>query len=199
MNRRRLIFFLIMLILALERPVRAQAYRNAVRVPPVDVYQSMLNFADRKEYAKVSGSLNVLSPIVNHITAKFKDNPTVMIKTAIVKGDPDEILLGVQTLIILDIKDLLDDALQKIEQTPDASKSAVKAARLNYELLSPYVQKKDFAADQKIKKSFTESFRAMETGSLYSAEKTAVSVEQVKRYCVEIVFNLSRVFPSRAG
>jgi hypothetical protein len=175
----------------------AQSYRNAVQVPPVEVYQSMLNFADRKEYAKVTGSLNVLAPIVNHITAKFTDNPTEGIKKAIEKGNPDEILLGVQTLIILDMKDLLDEALKQVEQSPDTSKTMVKTARLNYELLSSYVQKKDFSSDQKIKKNFTDSFRLLGSESVYSADKAQINADQLKRLWVEIVFNLSKIFPAK--
>ncbi|MBI3610098.1 MAG: hypothetical protein HY204_05270 [Nitrospirae bacterium] len=168
----------------------AQAYRNAVGVPPVEVYQSMLNFADRKEYAKVMGSLTVLSPIVNHIGTKFKDNPSKGIKKAVDKGDPDEILLSVQALIVLDVKDLLDEALQQAAASPDGSKTLLKIARLNYELLSPYAQKKDFAADTKIKKTFTELFRTL--GS-------EVDSEQIRRFTADIISNLSELFPSKAS
>jgi hypothetical protein len=164
---------------------RAQAYRNAVQVPPVEVYQSMLNFVDRKEYAKVTGSLNILAPVVNHITAKFSDNPTNGIKKAIDKGNPDEILLSVQTLIALDIKDLLDEAVKQGDQSPDASKTLVKTARLNYELLSSYVQKNEFAADQKIKKTFAESFRLLGSEG---------NMEKLKQLYAEIVSSLSKVF-----
>ncbi len=177
----------------------AQSYRNTVQVPPVEVYQSMLNFVDRKEYAKVTGSLNILAPIVNHITAKFTDNPTEGIKKAVDKGNPDEILFSVQTLIILDMKDLLDEAMKQVEQSPDVSKTMVKTARLNYELLSSTVQKKDFAADQKIKKNFTDSFRLLGSESVLSSDKTPVNADHLRRLWIEIVFNLSKVFVSKGS
>lgn len=191
------IFLLALSILSFGQELRAQAYRNTVGVPPVEVYQSMLNFVDRKEYAKVAGSLNVLSPILNHIAAKFKADPAKAIKTAVGKGNPDEILLSVQVLIALDIRDLLDEALRQAPETPDVSKTAVKAARLNYELLSPYVQQKDFASDQKIKKNFTDSFRVLGAEAVYSAEKIRVNTDQLKRHLEEVVSGLLTVFPSR--
>ena len=190
----RSLLFLTVLVFMEVHDVWAQSYRNAVQVPPVEVYQSMLNFVDRKDYAKVVGSLNILAPVVNHITVKFTDNPTEGIKKAVDKGNPDEILLSVQTLIILDMKDLLDEALKQVEQSPDASKTMVKTARLNYELLSSYVQKKDFATDQKIKKNFTDSFRLLGSESVYSADKTRVNTGELRRLWVEIVFNLSKIF-----
>jgi hypothetical protein len=197
--RWRVLLFLTVTIFLGVHDVWAQSYRNAVQVPPVEVYQSMLNFVDRKEYAKVTGSLNILAPIVNHITAKFTDNPTEGIKKAIDKGTPDEILLSVQTLIILDMKDLLDEALKQVEQSPDLSKTQVKTARLNYELLSSYIQKKDFAVDQRIKKNFTDFFRVLGSESVYSADKTTINTDQVNRLLVEIVFNLSKVFPAKGS
>ena len=190
----RSLLFLTVLVFMEVHDVWAQSYRNAVQVPPVEVYQSMLNFVDRKDYAKVVGSLNILAPVVNHIAVKFTDNPTEGIKKAVDKGNPDEILLSVQTLIILDMKDLLDEALKQVEQSPDASKTMVKTARLNYELLSSYVQKKDFATDQRIKKNFTDSFRLLGSESVYSADKTRVNTGELRRLWVEIVFNLSKIF-----
>jgi len=194
MNHWRSILFLTAAIFLGAHDVWAQSYRNAVQVPPVEVYQSMLNFVDRKEYAKVTGSLNILAPVVNHITAKFTDNPTEGIKKAVYRGNPDDILLSVQTLIILDIKDLLDEALKQVEQSPDASKTLVKTARLNYELLSSYAQKKDFSTDQKIKKNFTESFRFLGSESVSTADKGRINTDQLKRLWVEIVYDMAKIF-----
>ncbi|MBI3994654.1 MAG: hypothetical protein HY349_01625 [Nitrospirae bacterium] len=193
MIRRCSLFLLAVLIFMAGRDASAQSYRNAVQVPPVEVYQSMLNFVERKEYAKVAGSLTILSPIVNHITEKFTDNPTDGIKKAIEKGNPEEILLSVQTLIILDMKDLLDEALKQVDQAPAFSKTMVKTARLNYELLSSYVQKKDFSTDQKIKKNFTDSFRLLGSESVVSVDKKTVNTDHIKRLWIEIVFNLSKI------
>ncbi len=195
MMRWRVLLFLTVTIFLGVHDVWAQSYRNAVQVPPVEVYQSMLNFVDRKEYGKVVSSLNILAPIANHISAKYSENPALGIKKAIDKGNPADILLSVQFFIVLDMKDLLDEAPKEVEQSPDTSKTLVKTARLNYELLSPFVQKADFPADQKIKKNFTDSFRLLESGSIYSTEKTQVNVDQLKRLWVEIVSNLSKVFP----
>ena len=191
------IFLLIVLCGLNSDFAMAQAYRNAVHVPPTEVYQSMLNFVDRKEYAKIMGPLNILSPITSHITAKFTGNPADGIKKAIDQGNPDEILLSVQILILLDIKDLLDEAAQNVDPAPDVAKAHVNAARLDYELLSSYVREKDFAADQKTRKNFTDSLRALGSESLYSTEKAKVNTQQLKQRWTEIVFNLSRIFTSK--
>jgi hypothetical protein len=172
----------------------AQSYRNAVQVPPVEVYQSMLSFVDRKEYSKVQSSLNVLAPIVDHIRAKFSVNPADDINRAVKKGNRDEVLMSVQALIMLDIEDLLDEALRQVDSSPDSAKTLVKTARLDYELLSPSVSKVEFSADQKIKKDFNDSFRVMGTESAYSTEKTAINTEQLKNILSGITSTLNKVF-----
>jgi len=172
----------------------AQSYRNAVQVPPVEVFQSMLTFADRKDYSKVQNSLNVLAPVVNHIRAKFSVNPAEDINQAIKRGNQDEIMMSIQTLIVLDIEDLLDEALKGVESSPDSAKTAVKTARIDYELLTKAVAKSDFASDQRIKKDFTDSFRLMGTESAYSTEKGTVNVDQLKQIWSGIISTLNKVF-----
>lgn len=172
----------------------AQSYRNAVQVPPVEVYKSMLTFADRKDYGKIQTSLRVLEPIVSHIQSKFSVNPANEINKAISTGNQGEIRMSVQTLIMLDIEDLLDEALKEVESSSDSAKTAVKTAWLNYQLLSPAVSKADFASDQKVKKDFTDSFRLMATKSAYSTEKSTVNTGQLKQIWSEIISTLNTVF-----
>jgi len=196
---RRVVLFLAIFIFNPLQGAWSQAYRNEIQTPPVEVYQSMLSFVDKKDYAKVASSLKILTPIVAHIQAKYTDDPSLGIKKAIDKGNQDEILLSVQTLIVLDTKDLLDEALKQVEQTPDASRTLLKTARLNYELLTSFVQQKEFAIDQKIKKDFLDSYRLLDPESLYSNQKAAVDKEQIRRLWMEIMNDLTKAFPVRSS
>ncbi len=173
----------------------AQAYRNDVGVPPVEVYQSMLHFVERKEYKKITTSLKILSPIVNHVTAKFTDNPSDGIIRAIDRNNSDDILLSVQTLIILDIKDLLEEAFVQLDSSPESSRTQVKSARLNYELLSPYVQKKDTAIDQKIRNNFARSLQVLIMDPKTGTQGKPSDMDSIRRLWIEIVFNLAKIFP----
>ena len=192
----RFIFIIVTLVLSASPVVWAQSYRDTVEFSPMEVYQSILNFVDRKEYDKIAGPLKILSPITSHIAEKFKDNPAVAINKAIDKGNQEEILSRVHALIFLDINDLLDEASQIVDQSPGTAKAHVNSARLDYEVLSSYVKKKDFAADQKIKKNFVDSLRALGSESLYSAEKGTLNTQPIKQRWAEIVSSLSKVFTS---
>jgi len=194
MGKWRYVLFVMVLGIFGVHDAWAQSYRNAVQVPPVEVFQSMLTFADRKDYSKVQNSLNVLAPVVNHIRAKFSVNPAEDINQAIKRGNQDEIMMSIQTLIVLDIEDLLDEALKGVESSPDSAKTAVKTARIDYELLTKAVAKSDFASDQRIKKDFTDSFRLMGTESAYSTEKGTVNVDQLKQIWSGIISTLNKVF-----
>jgi hypothetical protein len=194
MGKWRYVLFVMVLGIFGVHDAWAQSYRNAVQVPPVEVYQSMLTFADRKDYGKIQTSLNVLAPIMNHIRAKFSVNPADEINQAIRSGNQDAVVTSIQTLIVLDIEDLLDEALKEVESSPDSAKTAVKTARIDYELLSTSVSKADFASDQRIKKNFTDSFRLMGTESAYSTEKGTVNTGQLKSIWSEIISTLNKVF-----
>ena len=193
MKQWRITLWAAAVLLAAAPEAFPQAYRNDIGVPPTDVYQSMMGFAERKDFAKVSASLGTLKPIVGHIAAKYKENPAEAIKSAADQGSADKVTAGIRRLIALDIKDLLDQALQSAEGSQDSAKIAIKAARLNYELLSPEGQKKDFGADQKIKRLFTEAFRVLGTESVFSGEKKQVDVGQLKQQLNEIIANLDQV------
>ncbi|HEY4485720.1 MAG TPA: hypothetical protein VI702_05290 [Nitrospiria bacterium] len=193
MKRWHIAFWAAALLLFTAQEARSQSYRNEIGVPPTDVYQSMMGFAERKDFGKVSASLGAIKPIVNHISSKYKENPADAIKSAVDQGNADKVMAGVRRLISLDIKDLLDQALQGAEDSPDASKIAVKAARLNYELLSTEGQKRNFGADQKIKRFFADVFRILGTESVYSGEKKQVDTALLKQQLNEIIANLDQV------
>ena len=194
---RRLILSLAIVLLFIPDRALSQSYRKAVGFPPTEIYQSIFNFIGQKEYAKIPRALMVLSPITDHIADKFKNNPADVVERAVERGDPAEILSSVQALLVLDIKDLLDDAGRRVEESSEDAKTHVDAARLDYELLSPFIQSMALQEDQKIRKLFSNSLKAFGTKTLYSAEKPNANPSQVKRLCAEIVAGLSEIFPQK--
>ncbi|MHB8483118.1 MAG: hypothetical protein ACYDBV_10395 [Nitrospiria bacterium] len=62
--------------------------------------------------------------------------------------------MSVQRLVTLDLQDLLSIAVGSIRESPEKATAKFKTAYLDYLLISPYVQVKSFASDQKIKNIF---------------------------------------------
>lgn len=99
MNHWRTFIVLILPIWGIYATAQAQSYRNAIPILPIEVYQSMLNFAEEGEYPKVEASLSILSPIVEHITVKFKDNPSLAVKDAVKNGNKTAVIASIHRLI----------------------------------------------------------------------------------------------------
>lgn len=194
MTRPVSILFLALMLINPGQEVWAQAYREQVKFPPHELYRSMLGFAERGENDKIVKTLDILSPVLAHIKDKYRVSPADSIQKAIAQGDPKEILLSVQRLMVWDIKDLLDAAGLALEDSPTLAYEFGNQARLNYFTMSPYVQKKDFSADQMIKKWFTDTLRALSSQSPFSDEEKNIDHASIKRFWSNIEASLSKIF-----
>jgi hypothetical protein len=173
---------------------RAQSYREAVKVPPVEVYKSMIVFAQKGEHQKVANSLNVLAPIVNHIRVKFKYDSRAAIQKAVRRKDSDKVLSAVQTLVAWDIKAHLSEAEARAAGAPAVARTSIKAARLNYELLSEAVYRVDPQANQNIKQAFREALAVFDGGPVKTGKKTAVDTPKMKAQFNAINSDLEKIF-----
>lgn len=83
----------------------------------------------------------------------------------------------------------------QVKGSPQVSKSGVKTARLVYEILSSKISRKNFSADQRIKKSFTDSFRLLGSDSVYVSGESNVDIEWLKKTFDGILVYLSKEVP----
>ena len=194
MRRLRYLFSGILLVLVFTSGGSAQNYRSSVSVPPVQVYKSMMKFADQKDHEKIFLSLKVLNPILNHIKVQLSENPATAIRDAILTGDQNQVRISIQRMIYLDIKDLLKQAQTEVRRPSGNPKPLVRTAWLNYVLILPSIRKTDFKIDQSIRKSFENSFRLMGTGSIYTDEKTSLDVDGLVDRLSKIITQLDGLF-----
>lgn len=190
-----IIFFLLILTILVPCSLLAETYRDALPAPPSEIYKSMLQFLEQKAYPKIEGSLNVLEPVLSHIRGKFNIEAGQTIKEGLSRKDDSKVLEGIYRLIVLDVKDLFDEALKRGAESPEGAKTLLKVAYMNYLILSQPVQKKDFSADQRIKKAFQSAYSALGAGgTLYSKEATATNVDAFKKVLGEIEGELAKLF-----
>lgn len=182
------------LITAFATGVSAQSYRQEVRVPPIDVYRSMLGFSEKGDVQRLNGSLPILQPILTHIEQRFRISPVQRIQRAIKAEDRAEMVAAVEELIIWDIKDLLDQSLENLERSLDEARTPIKTARFTYDLLSPNVRKKDPDADARIRKAFDSLFLSLNQQAAGTSPGQQASPMMARSLTV-IVFELTRVFP----
>lgn len=182
-----------LLFIALVSPVRAGSYRE-ISIPPTQVYKTMIAAAGRGELGKVAASLKVLSPISEHIGKKFNVDAEHPILDAVEKGEPGKVLEAVYMFIAWDINDLLREAVEEGRRSSNHTRADIKAARINYELLAPAMAKRNFETDKIIKNNFTNAYRSLSTGSLYSNEKARPDSDQFALLVTKIITSLEDNF-----
>lgn len=77
-----------------------------MKVPPVELYGSLLKFAEKGDYDKISKSLPFLDQIFSEAKEKFGVNPGADIRAAIEKDSRSAIVAAIQQAILLDIRDI---------------------------------------------------------------------------------------------
>ena len=134
----------------------AQTYRD-IGLPPSEIFEKMIVYAQEKDFEKLGKTLQIIKPITQTLGNKYSKNPDEAIRTAIDKKDREKAILSVQRLVTLDLQDLLSIAVGSVRESSEKAPTKFKTAYLDYLLISPYVQVKNFSADQKIKNTFRKA------------------------------------------
>lgn len=131
----------------------ATAQRAKLKAPPVKIYQSMLQFVDKQDYGKIEASLAFIQPIVLPIKKKWDVDMEREIREGVAKQNETVVRLSIQKLIFFDMESLLYTSIDK-DRLNKERRVQIRIAYLNYLLLSPTIKKKQFLADQRVKKVF---------------------------------------------
>ena len=131
----------------------AQTYRD-IGLPPSEIYEKMIVYSQENDFEKLNKTLQLIKPITQALNTKYSKNPESEIQNAVDHKDGAKALLAVQRLIALDLHDLLSITGGTIRESSERATSKLKAAFLDYSILSPYIQVKSFSGDQKIKNIF---------------------------------------------
>ncbi len=161
----------------------SQPYRDNLPIPAFEIYKNMLNFAQNKDFERVERSLQVIRPISETINLKFKEDIEAEILQGMVKKNSDMTIRAIQLLIFLDMKDLMSLGAEEAKGSLEKAKPKFKAAFLDYQLLSPYINAKNFSSDQKIMDTFRRGVA------------TATNAEDLRRVAEKIENELLTALP----
>jgi hypothetical protein len=179
-------------------PLIAVSYRE-IGDPPTQVYKTMLSSVERGELEKVSASLQILAPISLHIQSRFRIDPNQPVLDFVQIGDRQGVLKAVNRYIALDINNLLKAAIDEDQTSRNQSRADVKEARINYELLANEVVERDFETDKRIKNDFSNVYRFLSDGSIYSREDVGSDLSQLRSIVDQIMTSLARLFIEQSG
>lgn len=169
----------------------AQPYRDNLPIPSLEINRNLLSYVQAKDFEKISRTLPVIKSLTDVLKTKFGSDIESELRSALDSQDQGRVLNATQHLVYLDLKDLMNLSMEMMEESADKAKAKIRAAFLNYHLLSPFIQTANFAADQRIKKNFRTATLTLGVSAPYSGEKAvgsaaAGSQEEVKRLINEI-------------
>lgn len=184
------------LLIFLSDTARGQPYREGLSIPPVQVFNGINGFAKSGDYEKIEKSLQILTPLLTALSQKYGIDYASEIRSAIAVKDKDKVLKGIQRLIFSDMKDLFDQADLIIKESKDRAQVKFKTAFLNYLILGPYVEVKNFQSDGKIKRGFRDiQFTIDSSGPYGTSGPGAISPEAIKKMSDEILKEIQTVLP----
>ena len=154
------LFFLAFTALFTPSSAEAQPYREALESPPSKTYQEILYHFHQRDYENLKRSLRLLQPLTRHLKSTYQVDVVRQIESGIKTGDHEGILLSIQRLVFLDMRDLFSLAFSTIDASKEQARESLRMAYRNYLLLSPYVQISRFRTDQRIKTLFRHAATA---------------------------------------
>lgn len=170
------IIFAAILMLCPAALAQSQPYRDNLPLPASEIYQKMLSYAQDQDFEKVERSLQVTKPVTQALNSKFGANIETEIRDGVTKKDQDRVIRAIQRLISLDMKDLMLVGATAARESQDKAVAKFKSAYLDYLLLSPYIQVKSFASDQKIKTLFRKAVTISASAEAFG--RAAEEIEQ---------------------
>lgn len=177
------VIWMVILLLSPAALGLSQPYRDNLVLPSSEIYQKMLSYTQDKDFEKLERSLQMIKPVTQAMKSKFGADIEAEIRDGLAKKDHERVLRAIQHLISLDMKDLLSLGTEMAQESQFKAVTKFKSAFLDYLLLSPFIQIKNFSSDQKIKNTFRKSL------------DTSVSAADFGRAAEEIERELDTVFP----
>ena len=177
-----LIILYLIILIAIPGVARGQPYREGLSIPPSQVFNGMIGFAKTGDYEKIEKSLQILTPLLTALSQKYGTDYASEIRSVISAKDKDKVLKVIQRLIFSDIRDLFDQADLVIKESKDKAKVKYKTAFLDYLLLGPYIETKNFQTDGKIKRGFRDIQFTIDSSAPYGTSGPgAISPEAIRR------------------
>lgn len=178
--------------------LKAQSYRSELEVAPPDVYKTVFDDIEKRDYEKIRAVLSYVSPVLDTIKSKFGVDLKPEIETSLNKKDTPSLITSMRKLTFYDLKDILNAIVNEGKvQSVDKLQAWIKMAYLDYLFLSPAIvaEKKGFAADQEIKRVFKKAYGALSGHSPYTQEEKGFDLNLFAEYTAQIEAIVLKLFP----
>ncbi|MBI3609294.1 MAG: hypothetical protein HY204_01160 [Nitrospirae bacterium] len=142
-----------LLMLVDSHPLRAQANREQLPVPMVQILQTMYSKLDQGNYDMAYKFLKVLTPVVQTLTQKEGVDLFKEMESAIRSQNKERIDLAFRRMVIMDISDLMS-FVNDLHPLTERDKVHARISLLEYYIISPRIAETNFMVDQRVKNNF---------------------------------------------
>ena len=184
MKIKLILIFTLCIVLLTPSFLKAQDYREKASVSPVEIYREMLFCVQTKNTGKILKLLGSVEGVLEAINANFGEDLKTKIEMAVSTGKQENIAKAVHTLIYYDIKDVFKATMGGISEGISLAKlkGRFKFAYLDYLLVSPQAERKNFNLDRAIRKGFADILiadlaKAVLQGNTYVMQSRFDSIE----------------------
>ncbi len=178
--------------------LEAQSYRSNLEIASTDVYKTVFDYIEKRDYEKIRLALSYVSPVLDTIKSKFGVDLKSELETALNNKDTTSLIASMRKLTFYDLKDILNAIVNEGKfQTVDKLQAWIKMAYLDYLFLSPVIvdDKKGFSADQEIKRTFKKAHGALSGYSPYTQEGKGVDPNLFAECTTQIEAMVLQLFP----
>jgi hypothetical protein len=178
--------------------LEAQSYRSNLEIAPTDVYRTVFDYIEKRDYENIRVALSHVSPVLDTIRSKFGVDLKPEIETALNKKDTPSLITSMRKLTFYDLKDILNAIVNEGKvQSVDKLQAWIKMAYLDYLFLSPTIvaEKKGFAADQEIKRNFKKAHATLAGNSPYFKGETGPDLKLFADCTTQIEGIVLKLFP----
>jgi hypothetical protein len=195
---RQIVFGVLLIAMWYPGIAATQSYRVSMPVPPVTLYETMLDCAERQQFEQVYRSLPFLKQIFEKEKVRFGVDLEVTIRKALASNDRDKTLFAIQRVIFFDIKDIFAEIEAGKQESAATLKTWFIMANMDYKLLSPRLRRRDSKVDQNILAGFYEGgslLRSHASPSTSLDDDKPVDFRSLKKVMRGIEKNMLAVFP----
>ena len=168
-------------------------YRQQIKIPPHEIFTGMLRFAQEKNYPAIQSASQLLAPLYQVVKKDFSVDLAAALSAGIAAGDAQKTQQTVQQIVFYDLKCLFALALADTDR--QRSLTYLKTAFLDYTLLAPGIQQKNFAEDQLLRKLFQKAFYLAGSSNPYSQEQLSVQRKELETNLRQIEDLILKVLP----
>jgi len=169
--------------------MNAEFYRAKLEVPAPDVYNTIFNSMENKDFEKIETAAAYVFPIMEHIKIKYGVNLRAEFDEAVNAKNSDMLRSAMEKLIFYDMLEIFDFIIAESAGYPrDEIAAWLRVAYGDYLMISSAVTSggQGFVIDTRIKRMFGGAYKALGVDNPYGEKGKEINIKLFTDYSRQI-------------